>query len=91
MTNTYLLLLPPALPAIAAILVLVLRKRPAIRDCVPVIGAVLTFFSVLQLAPAVLAGQVCRASLFTLLPGISVACASTAWACCLPARLRFSG
>jgi multicomponent Na+:H+ antiporter subunit D len=73
MTNNYLLLLPPALPAIAAILVLVLRKRPAIRDCVPVIGAVLTFLSVLQLAPAVLAGQVCRASLFTLLPGITVA------------------
>ena len=73
MANTYQLLLPPLVPAIAAILVLVLRKRPAIRDCVPVIGAVLTFFSVMQLAPAVLAGQVCRVNLFNLLPGLTVA------------------
>ena len=61
------------MPAIAAILVLLLRKRPKARDAAPVIGAVLTFVSVLNLAPAVLAGQVCRMSLCTLLPGITVA------------------
>ena len=61
------------MPAIAAILVLLLRKRPQARDAAPVIGAVLTFVSVLNLAPAVLAGQVCRMSLCTLLPGITVA------------------
>ncbi len=66
------LLLPPAVPMLAAVLVGLLRKKPAMRDCVPVIGAVLTFLSVASLAPAVLAGVICRATLCTLLPGISV-------------------
>ena len=67
------LLLPPAVPLIAAALVGLLRKKPALRDCVPVLGAVLTFLSVASLAPSVLAGAPCRVTLCTLLPGISVA------------------
>jgi multicomponent Na+:H+ antiporter subunit D len=67
------LLLPPAVPLLAAVLVGLLRKKPALRDCVPVIGAVLTFLAVASLAPAVFAGELCRASLFTLLPGITIA------------------
>ncbi len=67
------LLLPPVLPIAAALLVGLLGKRPPLRDAVPVIGAVLTFLAVVNLAPAVLAGQVCRAGFFTLLPGITVA------------------
>ena len=71
--SNWQVLLPPLMPAIAALLVLVLRKRPQVRDAAPVIGAVLTFLSVVNLAPAVLAGQVCRMSMCTLLPGITVA------------------
>ncbi|MCX5899975.1 MAG: proton-conducting transporter membrane subunit, partial [Proteobacteria bacterium] len=67
------LLLPPAVPLLAAVLVGLLRKKPALRDCVPVIGSVLTFLSVASLAPAVFAGELCRARLFTLLPGITIA------------------
>jgi multicomponent Na+:H+ antiporter subunit D len=73
MTDTCQLLLPPLVPAIAAILVIILRNRPAVRDGIPVIAAILTFLAVVNLAPAVLAGRVCRAGLFTLLPGITVA------------------
>ena len=40
MTDSYQLLLPPLIPAVAALLVLALRSRPAVRDCVPVMGAV---------------------------------------------------
>jgi len=60
------------LPLLAAVLIGLLRKRPDLRDAVPVVAAALTFLSVVNLAPAVLNQQLCRAAICTLLPGISL-------------------
>jgi len=66
------LVIAPTLPLVAAILTMVFRRHEAVRDCIPVIGSVLTFFSVLQWMPSVLEGALPGITLFTLYPGISV-------------------
>ncbi len=71
--NSSVLLIPICVPFVAAVLVMLLRSRPSVRDCVPVAGAVLTFGSVLSLVPHVMQGGTCAGTLFTLYPGITVA------------------
>ncbi|PIE70553.1 MAG: cation:proton antiporter [Deltaproteobacteria bacterium] len=66
------LLITIAAPMVAALLVLVSGKKPNIRESWSVIGAVVTFASVLNLLPHILAGGAYEYTLFTLYPGISV-------------------
>ena len=66
------ILLTSALPMVAAVLVMLSGKKPNLRESWSVIGAVLTFLSVLNLLPHILAGGAYEYTLTTLYPGISI-------------------
>ena len=60
-------------PVITALLVLVTRRVPNVRDAVLVAGASVTFVSVAAMVPAVLDGRVPTTTLGELLPGVELA------------------
>jgi multicomponent Na+:H+ antiporter subunit D len=64
--------LTPALPLVTALLILASRQKPNLREFWSIIGAVLTFCSVLYFLPHILAGGYYEYTLFTLYPGVSV-------------------
>jgi multicomponent Na+:H+ antiporter subunit D len=60
-------------PTVTAIGVVLARRRPALRDTVLIVGAVLTFLLVASLLPQVLAGASPTTELVELLPGTMLA------------------
>lgn len=66
------ILLTTAIPMVTAVLVMVSGKKPNLRESWSVIGAVLTFLSVLNFLPHILEGGTYAYTLFDILPGISV-------------------
>jgi multicomponent Na+:H+ antiporter subunit D len=70
--NSARLLLPIAITLAAPFAVWLARRSPNLREAVSVVAGVLTFLSVLWLAPEVLAGKIWEYTLFTLLPGVTV-------------------
>ena len=66
------ILLTTAIPMVAALLIMASGKKPNIRETWSIIGAVLTFLSVVNLVPHILNGGAYEYTLFTLYPGISV-------------------
>ena len=71
-TTPGMLILTAIIPMVTALLVMVSGKRPNVREAWSVVGAVLTFASVVNLAPAVLSGGELRYTYAEILPGISV-------------------
>lgn len=71
-TTPGMLILTAIIPMVAALLVMVSGKRPNLREAWSVVGAVLTFASVVNLAPSVLSGETLRCTYAEILPGISV-------------------
>ncbi len=71
-TTSGMLILTAIIPMVTALLVMVSGKRPNIRESWSVVGAVLTFASVVNLAPAVLSGETLRCTYAQILPGVSV-------------------
>lgn len=71
-TGSLSLLLPLAITLIAPIAILLFKNNQNRRESVSVIAAITAFLATLQLAPGVLQGDIYKATLFTLLPGISV-------------------
>src|SRR6056297_1885965 len=66
------LLLPCLVTGLAPLAIWLTGKNPNMREGISFAAAGLAFLSVLNLAPAVLAGRVYTFTLFTLLPGITV-------------------
>jgi multicomponent Na+:H+ antiporter subunit D len=62
-------LLVVSAPAITAMLIVLTRRVPAVRDAILIIGAVITFGMIATLVPGALDGQVATTSLGGLLPG----------------------
>ena len=65
-------LLATLIPMVTAALVMATGRSPNLRESVSFVGAVLTFISVMILAPGVLAGGGYALNLVTIYPGISV-------------------
>lgn len=65
-------LLATLIPMVTAALVMATGRSPNLRESISFVGAVLTFLSVMLLAPGVLAGGSYALTLITLYPGISV-------------------
>ena len=59
-------------PATTAALIVILRRLPAVRDAVLVIGAAVTFAMILAMLPGALRGEVATTSLGELIPGIEL-------------------
>ncbi|HDS16178.1 MAG TPA: monovalent cation/H+ antiporter subunit D family protein [Proteobacteria bacterium] len=66
------ILLTSALPMLTALLVMFSGKRPNLRESWSVIGALLTFLSVLTLLPQILSGGTYEYTLATLYPGVNI-------------------
>ncbi len=66
------LFIAPLIPMVTGLLILAAGKKPNLREAFSVVGAVLTFLTVLSLLPFVLAGGTAEFTLATLYPGISV-------------------
>jgi len=66
------ILLTSALPMLTALLVMFSGKKPNLRESWSIIGAILTFLSVLSLLPHILAGGAYEFTLATLYPGVSI-------------------
>ncbi len=58
---------------IAAALILVLHKKPNLREATTLLAALIKFLLVISMAPLVLQGKVIEYSLFTVLPGVDFA------------------
>ena len=72
-TNTpSLIFMTAAIPLITALLIMFSGKRPNIRESLAVIGAALTFMSVINLLPGVLNGARLEHTFFTIYSGVSV-------------------
>jgi multicomponent Na+:H+ antiporter subunit D len=67
-----LIFVTTAIPLITSILLMTSAKKPNLRESWSVIGAILTFMSVMNLLPQVLAGVALEHTFFTLFPGVSV-------------------
>ncbi len=65
-------LLATLIPMVTAALVMATGRSPNLRESISFVGAVLTFISVMLLAPGVLSGGAYALNLITLYPGISV-------------------
>jgi len=65
--------LPVLLSMIAAGVVLKFDRTPNTRDGISIAAGVLTFFTVISMAPAVLAGTTFKYTLFTFVPGLEIA------------------
>ncbi len=65
-------LLATLIPMVTAALVMATGRTPNLRESISFVGAVLTFISVMLLAPGVLSGGAYALNLITLYPGISV-------------------
>ncbi|MFO7811561.1 MAG: monovalent cation/H+ antiporter subunit D family protein [Pelovirga sp.] len=65
-------LLATLIPMVTAALVMATGRSPNLRESISFVGAVLTFISVMLLAPGVLSGGAYALNLVTLYPGISV-------------------
>ena len=70
--NSTQLLWPLAITLVAPFLVMVTGKKENVREGVSFVAALLAFLAVFRFVPEVLAGNIHRYELFTLLPGISV-------------------
>ncbi|MBN2706215.1 MAG: monovalent cation/H+ antiporter subunit D family protein [Deltaproteobacteria bacterium] len=66
------ILLTSALPMLTALLVMFSGKRPNLRESWSIIGALLTFLSVLALLPHILSGGTYEYTLATLYPGVNI-------------------
>jgi multicomponent Na+:H+ antiporter subunit D len=71
-TETYTLLAAVAAPLVGALLVMLVGRRPNLREACSFVASAFTFGTVASLAPAVLAGKRFALHLFTLLPGVSL-------------------
>ncbi|VFQ45754.1 monovalent cation/H+ antiporter subunit D family protein [Desulfoluna butyratoxydans] len=71
-TTPGMLILTAVIPMVAAFLVMISGRRPNLREAWSVVGAVLTFASVVNLAPRVLAGEVLSYTYAEILPGVGV-------------------
>lgn len=60
------------IPMITALLVFISGKKENLRDGISVVGAILTFASVLSFLPTILAGDQLQYTLFQLYPGVAV-------------------
>ncbi|GAB6095056.1 monovalent cation/H+ antiporter subunit D family protein [Desulfatiferula olefinivorans] len=67
-----LIFVTTAIPMITSLLLMVSGKRPNVRESWSVIGAVLTFLSVVNLLPHVLSGMTLEHTFFTIYPGVCV-------------------
>lgn len=67
-----LIFVTTAIPLITSILLMTSANKPNLRESWSVIGAILTFMSVMNLLPQVLAGVALEHTFFTLFPGVSV-------------------
>jgi len=65
-------LLATLIPMVTAALVMATGRSPNLRESISFVGAVLTFISVMILAPGVLSGGAYALDLITIYPGISV-------------------
>ena len=66
------IILTPIIPMVTAVFIMFSGKRPNLRESWSVIGALLTFISVVHVLPHYLAGGSYKYTLFTLYPGVSV-------------------
>ena len=66
------ILLPLAITLVAPLGIWLARKNENRREAVSFTAAILTFLSVISLAPAVLRGEIWGYGLFTILPGVTV-------------------
>ena len=73
MTDTALLLLCFALPAVSAIAIALAGKAPNVRETITLATAIVLFLMVLQVASKVFAGLRPAVSLFTIVEGVDVA------------------
>lgn len=72
-SNTFsLIFITTAIPMLTSLMLMVSGKRPNVRESWSVIGAVLTFLSVINLLPHVLAGASLEHTFFTIYPGVSI-------------------
>ncbi|MCP4673759.1 MAG: monovalent cation/H+ antiporter subunit D family protein [Desulfobacula sp.] len=67
-----LIFITTAIPMVTALLIMFFGKRPNIRESWAVIGAALTFLSVLNFLPQILAGGNPEHTFFTILPGVCI-------------------
>ena len=67
-----MIFLTTAIPMVTALLIMISGKKPNLRESWAVIGATLTFLSVLNLLPQILAGGHPEHTFFTILPGVSI-------------------
>ena len=69
-----MIFLTTAIPMVTALLIMISGKKPNLRESWAVIGATLTFLSVLNLLPQILAGGHPEHTFFTILPGCPPGC-----------------
>lgn len=70
------ILIPLAITFAAPLFIWLLGKKPNQREAVSFAAGIITFLSVLYMAPRVLDGQILTYTLFTILPGITVSFAA---------------
>ena len=68
--GTFRPLLAVLICIVAAVVVLLLRKRANLRDASSLVAATLNFLVVASMAPTILAGGTIECNLFRVLPGI---------------------
>jgi len=66
------ILMTMLIPMITALLVLITGKKENLRDGISVIGAILTFASVLSFLPVIQGGDQLQYTLFQIYPGVTV-------------------
>ena len=59
-------------PGIGALLILLFRKRPNIREACTIVAAILQFAVIISMAPVILRGDVIRSHIISISPGIEL-------------------
>ncbi len=59
-------------PSIGALLILLFRKRPNIREGCTIVAAILQFAIIISMAPVILSGEMLRSHIISISPGIDV-------------------
>jgi multicomponent Na+:H+ antiporter subunit D len=70
--TTSKIVLTPVIPMVTALLIMASKKKPNLRESWSVLGAILTFTTVLQMLPHYLSGGSYAYTLVTLYPGVSI-------------------
>jgi multicomponent Na+:H+ antiporter subunit D len=84
-----LIILAMLLPLLAAVLIVLVDKKPNLRDALSIIISLALLATVLSLLPSILEGNQTSITLLEIVPGLPIT--FTLEPCCLPVLLLYCG